>query len=179
MSEEEIRQGEAAESAQPEEIEISEAEAQESCCREEGEQEGCCKHGEQENGEHCCRHEGEEKKDERHCKHEKMKAELAKAQAEAADFKDKWMRTAAEFDNFRKRNESTRRSAYNDGKADMIVKILPVGDNLERALLTCDEQTKRASKWCSVPLKNCSTTRASSPSTRRTRSSTRPSARRS
>ena len=41
MSEEEIRQGEAAESAQPEEIEISEAEAQESCCREEGEQEGC------------------------------------------------------------------------------------------------------------------------------------------
>ena len=72
-----------------------------------------------------------------------MKAELAKAQAEAADFKDKWMRTAAEFDNFRKRNESTRRSAYNDGKADMIVKILPVGDNLERALLTCDEQTKK------------------------------------
>lgn len=143
MSEEEIRQGEAAESAQPEEIEISEAEAQESCCREEGEQEGCCRHGEHENGEHCCRHEGEEKKDERHCKHEKMKAELAKAQAEAADFKDKWMRTAAEFDNFRKRNESTRRSAYNDGKADMIVKILPVGDNLERALLTCDEQTKK------------------------------------
>ena len=143
MSEEEIRQGEAAESAQPEEIEISEAEAQESCCREEGEQEDCCKHGEHENGEHCCRHEGEEKKDERHCKHEKMKAELAKAQAEAADFKDKWMRTAAEFDNFRKRNESTRRSAYNDGKADMIVKILPVGDNLERALLTCDEQTKK------------------------------------
>ena len=143
MSEEEIRQGEAAESAQPEEIEISEAEAQESCCREEGEQEDCCKHGEQENGEHGCRHEGEEKKDERHCKHEKMKAELAQAQAEAADFKDKWMRTAAEFDNFRKRNESTRRSAYNDGKADMIVKILPVGDNLERALLTCDEQTKK------------------------------------
>ena len=143
MSEEEIRQGEAAESAQPEEIEISEPEAQESCCREEGEQEDCCKHGEQENAEHCCRYEGEEKKDERHCKHEKMKAELAKAQAEAADFKDKWMRTAAEFDNFRKRNESTRRSAYNDGKADMIVKILPVGDNLERALLTCDEQTKK------------------------------------
>lgn len=143
MSEEEIRQGEAAESAQPEEIEISEAEAQESCNREEGEQEGCCKHGEQENGEHCCKHEGEEEKGERHCKHEKMKAELAQAQAEAADFKDKWMRTAAEFDNFRKRNESTRRSAYNDGKADMIVKILPVGDNLERALLTCDEQTKK------------------------------------
>ena len=134
MSEEEKRQGEGAESAQPEEI-IPEAEVQEDCCKGKEEKEGCCKHGEQEKGEHCCKHEGEEKKDERHCKHEKMKAELAKAQAEAADFKDKWMRTAAEFDNFRKRNEAARRSAYNDGKADVLVKILPVGDNLERALL--------------------------------------------
>ena len=147
MSEEEIRQGEAAEETaapQPEDIEVSEAETQESCCREQGEkEEGCCKQGEEKKGEHCCEHEGDHKKDERHCKHEKMKAELEKAQAEAADFKDKWMRTAAEFDNFRKRNESTRRNAYNDGKADILVKILPVGDNLERALLTCDEQTKK------------------------------------
>ena len=72
-----------------------------------------------------------------------MKEELGAAKAEAAAFKDKWMRTAAEFDNFRKRNEQTRRSAYLDGKADVIVKVLPVGDNLERALATCDEQTRK------------------------------------
>ena len=53
------------------------------------------------------------------------------------------MRTAAEFDNFRKRNEQTRRTAYLDGKADILVKLLPVGDNLERALTTCDEQTRK------------------------------------
>lgn len=76
-------------------------------------------------------------------KHEKLKEELEKAKAEAADYKDKWMRAAAEFDNFRKRNESARSSAYLDGKADVILKILPVGDNLERALSMCDEQTKK------------------------------------
>ena len=78
-----------------------------------------------------------------HGKHEKLKEELARAQAEAADFKDKWMRSAAEFDNFRKRNEQTRRNAYLDGKAEILLKILPVGDNLERALTMCDEKTAK------------------------------------
>ena len=78
-----------------------------------------------------------------HGKHEKLKEELARAQADAADFKDKWMRSAAEFDNFRKRNEQTRRNAYLDGKAEILLKILPVGDNLERALTMCDEKTAK------------------------------------
>lgn len=80
---------------------------------------------------------------EHHGKHEKLKEELAKAQAETADYKDKWMRSVAEFDNFRKRNEATRRNAYLDGKGDILLKIFPIGDNLERALLSCDEQTKK------------------------------------
>lgn len=78
-----------------------------------------------------------------HGKHEKLKEELERAQADAADFKDKWMRSAAEFDNFRKRNEQTRRNAYLDGKAEILLKILPVGDNLERALTMCDEKTAK------------------------------------
>ena len=68
---------------------------------------------------------------------------LQAAQAEAADYKDKWMRAAAEFDNFRKRNEAARRNAYLDGKADILLKLFPVGDNLERALDMCDGQTKK------------------------------------
>lgn len=69
---------------------------------------------------------------------------LEQAQAAAADYKDKWMRSVAEFDNFRKRNEQTRRNAYLDGKAEVVVKVLPVGDNLELALRSCaDEQTKK------------------------------------
>ena len=41
---------------------------------------------------------------------ENLQELLAKAQAESADYKDKWMRSAAEFDNFRKRNEATRQA---------------------------------------------------------------------
>ena len=69
--------------------------------------------------------------------------ELVKAQQEAADYKDKWVRSVAEFENFRKRNAETRHTSYMEGRADVIVKVLPVGDNLERALLTCDEKTKK------------------------------------
>ena len=119
-------------SAQPQE-----QPAQEKCCGHKEDEKQCCGHGKEE----CGHKEGQEH--DKHCRREKMKEELEKAQADAADFKDKWMRTAAEFDNFRKRNEQTRRNAYLDGKADVLLKILPVGDNLERALLTCDEQTKK------------------------------------
>lgn len=94
-----------------------------------------------ENG--ACQDGQKEEHAEHHGKHEKLKEELAKAQAETADYKDKWMRSVAEFDNFRKRNEATRRNAYLDGKGDILLKIFPIGDNLERALLSCDEQTKK------------------------------------
>lgn len=113
----------------------------------------CCRKGEacevHEHEREYCEHEGCKGKEEgqehgKHCRHEHLKEELAKAQAAAADYKDKWMRSAAEFDNFRKRNEATRRNAYLDGKADILVKVLPVGDNLELALRSCaDEQTKK------------------------------------
>ena len=68
---------------------------------------------------------------------------LNMAMQEAADYKDKWMRSVAEFENFRKRNESTRRNAYLDGKGDILLKIFPIGDNLERALVSCDEKTRK------------------------------------
>ena len=68
---------------------------------------------------------------------------LVKAQQEAAEYKDKWIRSVAEFENFRKRNADTRHTSYMEGRADIIVKVLPVGDNLERALATCDEKTKK------------------------------------
>ena len=69
--------------------------------------------------------------------------ELEKAKKEAAEYKDKWIRSVAEFENFRKRNAETRHTSYMEGRADVLLKVFPVGDNLERALLTCDENTKK------------------------------------
>ena len=48
--------------------------------------------------------------------------------------RDAHLRCAAEFDNFRKRTIKEKESSYGNGKADAVAKMLPVYDNLERAL---------------------------------------------
>ena len=50
------------------------------------------------------------------------------------DAHDAHLRLAAEFDNFRKRSIKEKDQAYGHGKADAVAKLLPVYDNLERAL---------------------------------------------
>ena len=47
---------------------------------------------------------------------------------------DAYLRLAAEFDNFRKRTIKEKEASYGNGKADTLAKLLPVYDNLERAL---------------------------------------------
>ena len=47
---------------------------------------------------------------------------------------DSYLRLAAEFDNFRKRTVKEKEASYGNGKADAVVKLLPIYDNLERAL---------------------------------------------
>ena len=48
--------------------------------------------------------------------------------------RDAHLRVAAEFDNFRKRTLKEKEQSYSNGKADAVEKLLPVYDNLERAL---------------------------------------------
>ena len=48
--------------------------------------------------------------------------------------RDAHLRVAAEFDNFRKRTLKEKEASYGNGKADAVAKILPIYDNLERAL---------------------------------------------
>ena len=47
---------------------------------------------------------------------------------------DSYLRLAADYDNFRKRTVKEKEQSYGNGKADAVAKILPVYDNLERAL---------------------------------------------
>ena len=71
--------------------------------------------------------------------------EELKAQTE--EYKDKWMRNVAEFDNYKKRNAKLWQDAFNEGVANVVVKILPVGDNLDWALtLGLDEKTAEGIK---------------------------------
>ena len=47
---------------------------------------------------------------------------------------DSYLRLAADYDNFRKRTVKEKEASYGNGKADAVAKLLPVYDNLERAL---------------------------------------------
>lgn len=70
------------------------------------------------------------------------KEKLLAAEKAADDYKDKWMRLAAEFDNYKKRNARLRTDSLQEGRGEMVVKILPIGDNLDRALkMDVDEST--------------------------------------
>ena len=78
---------------------------------------------------------------------ELLKAELESAKMQAEEYKDKWMRNVAEFDNYKKRNANQWSEAYNEGIASVIKKILPVGDNLDWALtIGLDEKTEEGIK---------------------------------
>ena len=63
-----------------------------------------------------------------------------KYEAEIADWKDKYTRLYAEFDNFRKRTEKEKMQNFDFGARDVIEKLLPVVDNFERALLTVEKE---------------------------------------
>ena len=58
---------------------------------------------------------------------------------------DNYLRLAAEYDNYRKRTLKEKEASYTNGKADAVAKLLPVYDNLERALNqpTQDEAYKK------------------------------------
>ena len=83
--------------------------------------------------------EKESKADKKKAKKQDAKiAELEKALAEKdaalAEQNDKYMRMMAEYDNFRKRSAKEKEGTYADAYADALTSILPIIDNLERAV---------------------------------------------
>lgn len=59
--------------------------------------------------------------------------ELKEAKAKAAEYLAMAQRVQADFENFRRRNESVRADSFAEGKRDVAAAMLPVLDNLERA----------------------------------------------
>lgn len=70
------------------------------------------------------------------------RAELKRVEAENAELKNSLARRQADFENYRKRVERERTETYNRVVADIAMKLLPVSDNLKRALET--EASKEA-----------------------------------
>ena len=72
-------------------------------------------------------------------------SELESLKDQVAGQEDKYLRLAAEYDNYRKRTAKEKESLWTDVKADTAGAFLPVYDNLERALKqdTADEAFKK------------------------------------
>ena len=71
-----------------------------------------------------------------------LKPLLEASRQKAEEYLNLAQRVQADFDNFRKRNNSVRADAYEEGGRDVIAGLLPVVDNLERAIAieTADEK---------------------------------------
>lgn len=65
---------------------------------------------------------------------EALKKQVKEAEAKASEYKDSWMRSQAEFQNYKKRLERDNEMMRAHMKGDIVRKILPVLDDLERAL---------------------------------------------
>lgn len=74
------------------------------------------------------------------CDAEQLDAELAKAQSLAEEYLNLAQRVQADFDNFRRRNESVRADSYAEGQRQVATAMLAVLDNLERALAAAPEE---------------------------------------
>ena len=69
---------------------------------------------------------------------EELEKALAAKEKELAEQNDKYMRMMAEYDNFRKRSAKEKEGTYADAYADALNSIIPIIDNLERAVGVTD-----------------------------------------
>lgn len=86
----------------------------------------CC---ESESGKKC-KKEKKEKKD--------LSAEVARLEGELREQQDKYLRMAAEYDNFRRRSREEKDGVYENALSDTVSELLPIIDNLDRAALYDD-----------------------------------------
>lgn len=83
---------------------------------------------------------------------ENNESELKKAQELAKANEDKFLRTLAEFDNFRKRTISEKAGIYDNGVKDTVEKFLDVSDNFERAVTFTAEEEKNTALYKGVEM---------------------------
>jgi len=71
----------------------------------------------------------------------KLKSEIEKLKKESNEFKDKLLRTVAEFDNYKKRKEREFINLIESANTSLFLELLPIIDDLERSLNS--EQKKK------------------------------------
>ena len=72
-----------------------------------------------------------------------LEGKLKEATEKAAELEDRYLRTLAEYDNFKKRTAREKEDLYFSSQADVIKKLLPVFDNFDRAQMFSDGEEYR------------------------------------
>lgn len=87
--------------------------------------------------EECTEHKKESKKEKSH-KKSKFEEQLEKAELDLLELKDRHIRLQAEFDNYRKRTLKERMELLKTANESMLISLLPVIDDFDRANQTLD-----------------------------------------
>lgn len=77
---------------------------------------------------------------------EALQARVAQLEKEAAEYKDQWLRAVADYKNFKRRTDQERADLIRGASAGLILKLLPVVDDLERAMNSVTPEVY-ASQW--------------------------------
>ena len=75
----------------------------------------------------------EDKKETSGGEKDSLDSELENIRNQLSQVNDKLLRTLAEYDNYRKRTQKEKEAIYSDSKSEIVMKLLPVIDNFERA----------------------------------------------
>jgi molecular chaperone GrpE len=76
-----------------------------------------------------------------------LQAKLAQAEAQAAEYKDQYLRAAADYKNFKRRVEIERAELIRSAGADLILKLLPVLDDFDRAVASIPPEIAATPWW--------------------------------
>ncbi|MEN9938277.1 MAG: hypothetical protein RLZZ387_4856 [Chloroflexota bacterium] len=77
---------------------------------------------------------------------EELQARVAQLEKEASEYKDSYLRATADYRNFKRRTEQERADLIRSASAGLLLKLLPVLDDLERAMQSVTPEVE-ASAW--------------------------------
>ena len=82
--------------------------------------------------------EKEDKKPKKKSKTDELLLEIEELKMKLSEADDKYLRMAAEYDNFRRRSREEKEATYENALSDTVSELLPIIDNLERAAMYDD-----------------------------------------
>ncbi len=78
---------------------------------------------------------------------DELQTRLAEAEAQAAEYKDQWLRAAADYKNFKRRVEIERAELIRSASSALLLKLLPVMDDFERAIANIPPEIAETPWW--------------------------------